>query len=133
MKMSTVVVLICSKISEIYLQLIYSGDLKSGYLWILNSKSESVCKWSGFQIDLKSGSSTIWKLAQTTAILYLPFEIQTIFSGFQMVQFSNGWASAKAIAIVPTIWKWDHLKSDLQKSGFWMFLDFKWLDFRSPL
>ena len=33
----------------------------------------------------------------------------------------------------PTIWKPVHLKADLHKSGFQVFPDFKWSDFRSPL
>ena len=40
--------------------------------------------------------------------------------GFQMVQFSNGWALAMTMAIMPIIWKPDHWKSRLFGP------DFKW-------
>ena len=41
---------------------------------------------------------------------------------FQMVHFPNGQVLAMAIAIVPTIWKLDHSKSEIFdriSNGFW--------------
>ena len=44
----------------------------------------------GFKWDLKYQSPTIWKPTKMDAILYLPYEIRTLQSGFRMVLSSNG-------------------------------------------
>ena len=58
---------------------------------------------------------TIWNLAQWPPCCQKPFEIRTKTSRFWMVQFSNGWEYSYNHRKSPTIWKLDHLKSDLQK------------------
>ena len=35
-------------------------NLNAGLVWILNGQKRLVCKWFRFQMDLKSGSRTIW-------------------------------------------------------------------------
>ena len=82
---------------------------------------------------LKSIIPTIWNPDKWQPFCQKPFEIRTKMSGFQMVWFSNGWDNSYSHSLSPTIWKPDHLKSDLQKVRIANVLDFKWLDFRSPL
>ena len=110
---------------------IYSGDpnTRGSEIWTSLdfkwSKRGWVAYGLNFEWDLKSRCPTIWNLDKWAPFCQKPFEIWTKTSGFQMFQFLNGWAYSHSE--IPTIWKPDHWKSDLQKvwisnvSRFWMF------------
>ena len=83
---------------------LYSRDLKSGPVWILNSQKRLGANSPDFEWDLKSVSPTIWNPDK-----WLPF-CQIIWnldkkSGFCMVQFSRGWVYSCSHSLSPTIWK----------------------------
>ena len=84
---------------------LFSGDLKSGLVWISNGWKEV-----GLQMIWISNGNEIQKpnhlkLGQMAAILSKPFEILRETFRFRMAWFSNG----------PIMWKPDHLKSNFQK------------------
>ena len=81
------------------------------------SKKRLGCRWSGFQMG-----------SQIAAILSKLFEIQTKMSEFWMV---GNIGLAKAVA--RPFENWTIWNPTPKKSGFCMFLDFEWSDFRSPL
>ena len=111
-----------------------SGDLKSQLVWILNGRKEV-----GLQmVRILNG---IWNLEAQ------PFEIRINGCHFIKNHLKSGqnctdfewfgfWmVGTRAIDIGKaqpfenrTIWN-----QTFKKSGFWMFSDFKWSDFRSPL
>ena len=74
-------------------------------------KKKSVCKRSGFWMNLKFGSPTILNLDKWQLFYQKPFVICTSASVFQMIQFLNG----RGHSYSPILCKLDHLKSNLQK------------------
>ena len=78
-------------------------------------KRSWVANCTDFEWDLKSGSPTIWNPGKWLPFCQKPFEIQTKTSGFWIFQFSNGWGYSYILSKSQTIWKPEHLKSDLQK------------------
>ena len=101
----------------------YSGDLKSDLVWISNGP-----KQVGLQMVWISNG--IWNPEAQ------PFEIRTNGRHFVKNHLKSGqkrpdfeWLIAKARPFENrTIWN-----PTFKKSGFQMFPDFKWSDFRSPL
>ena len=79
------------------------------------AKKRLGCKLTGFWTNLKSWSPTIWKLDKWPTFCHKPFEMQTKMSRFWMVRFSNGWDDSYSHCKSPTIWKPDHIKSNLLK------------------
>ena len=75
------------------------------------SKKRLGYKWSGFWMGSKFRKPNHLKFGQMVTILSKIILIWAKMSGFQMVQFSNGWD----YSYNPTILKPEHLKSDLQK------------------
>ena len=71
-----------------------------------------------FEWDLKYKSSTIRNLDKWSTFYQKPFEIRTKMSRFGMVQPFENWNISNPI---------------FKKFGLEMFLEFEWLDFRSPL
>ena len=103
--------------------MLYSGDLKSDLVWISNGP-----KQVGLQMVWISNG--IWNPEAQ------PFEIRTNGRHFVKNHLKSGqkrpdfeWLIAKARPFENrTIWN-----PTFKKSGFQMFPDFKWSDFRSPL
>ena len=103
-------------------QLSYSTDLKSRPSKFCMVKKRLVCSILDLELDLKFESLTIWNPDKCLLFGQKLFEIWTKVIEFRMVPFSNGqdhWYSRIAISIAWNL-KLDQLKTDLQKSGFWM-------------
>ena len=69
------------------------------------------------------------EIQRMASILSKWFDFRTKMSGFWMVPFQMVGTVARDC---PTFWKLDRLKSEIKESGFWIFPDFGWSDFRSP-
>ena len=120
--------------TERSVEIIYRGDLISSLVWISNDpKNGWVSNGPDFKGDLNSGSLTIWKPDK-----WLLFCKNHLNSGQKHPDFEwSGlwmvWTLALAIDKARpfenrTIWN-----STFKKSGFQMFPDLEWSDFRSPL
>ena len=86
--------------------LLYSVDLKSGLVWIS----------TGLQIGIGSG---IRKPNPLKSGWIGATFLKTIWNPDNSVCISNGWDYSYSQSKRPTMWKLDHLKSDLQKC-FWI-------------
>ena len=87
---------------------IYSRNLKSGLVWISNIEKRLCCKWSKFWMG-----SAIWKPNHLKSGQMAFVFSKTIWNLDKNVRFSNGRDYSQSLS--PTVWKLDHLKSDLQK------------------
>ena len=104
--------------SEIWTSLVFEWSIRAwvanglDFKWDFNLEAQPFEIWTNYHHFVKKNT----------------FEIWTKTSRFWMVQFSNVWDYSYSHCLSPTIWN-----PTLKKSRFPMFLDFEWMDFRSPL